>query len=235
MSDSPGDKSLKNKTNQNTQYISSPKQNNTIIVSLQAELMLQKVLWIFAVTTNHDSNIQVFFFCWFFFLRYWRGILSYWNGTRLQDVIVKNWWWIFLLLLLLVVVFCHFHITMNMQDLFVFSVHTYIYYCIYLSYWQWRVHFKKPASRHGCRNNRRIWEHHYHARVPDRRQIGEGWRKRSQIGLIYSFWGSSGLQELLVVCYSSRFKSAHNNKQREFQLFVFSWLCDRKKKNPANC
>lgn len=65
ISDSPGDKSLKkkqNKTNQNTQYISSLKQNNTILFSLQAELMLQKVLWIFPIIIKHDLNIQVFFF-----------------------------------------------------------------------------------------------------------------------------------------------------------------------------
>lgn len=185
--------------------------------------MLQKVLWIFAVTTNHDLNIQVF--CFFSDTGEESCHIGMALGSRMSSSRTGDGCFF-------VVFFTTFTSPWICKTSLYFQcIHTYI--IASTCHIDNDEFIKKPASRHVSRNNRRIWEHRFHTRVPDRRQIEEGQRKRSQIGLIYSFWGSSGLRELLAVSYSSRFKSVHNNKQREFQLFVFSWLCDRKKK-PAN-
>lgn len=70
--------------------------------------------------------------------------------------------------------FSSFHLTINMQDLFVFSVHTYI-----IASTSHVDNDKFVKARHINRNERWVWEASFPAYVLDRRPT------KSQIGLIY--------------------------------------------------
>lgn len=102
------------------QYISFKQTNKKVY---EQKLGFQNVCgWLCPHKTRgyYCNNIQVF--------RYCRSFLSYWNGTQLWNNNIKNYW-SFLMFPL------HHSYA---RPLCIFSA--YIYYCIYQSYWLWRVH-----------------------------------------------------------------------------------------------
>lgn len=160
-----------------------------------------------------------------FIFGYRRGILSYWNGTRLPDVIVRTGDGFFFLFFFVVV--CCFYFTTFASSPWICKTSL----CIFSAYIHILLHLPVMSTMTSSLKSlpRDTWAEViagfgsivFHTCVPDRREIEGGWRK--------NWTNLTRFGKLLAVCYSFRFKSVHNNKQREFQLFVFSWLRDRKK------